>query len=41
MRLNGYDIILEGLTLETAELLRVWRNNPRILQQMEIGRAHV
>lgn len=35
MILSGYGIILEPLNIETAELLRVWRNSPRILEQME------
>lgn len=35
MKLSGYGIQLEPLNLETAELLRQWRNSPRILEQME------
>lgn len=35
MTLTGHGVTLERLTPETAELVRVWRNSPRILQQME------
>lgn len=35
MILHGFGLELESLREETAELLRTWRNNPRILQQME------
>ena len=35
MKLKGYGIELEPLSQETADLVRVWRNTPYVLQQME------
>lgn len=35
MILSGHGLRLESLSKETAELLRQWRNSPRILAQME------
>lgn len=32
---SGYGVVLRPLTLETAEQVRVWRNTPRIMEQME------
>jgi len=35
MRIEGYGIALERLTLDKIELLRNWRNDPKIQQYME------
>ena len=35
MRIDKYGILLESLTLETSEIVRVWRNNPEINEFMD------
>lgn len=35
MKINKYGVVLESLTLETAELVRVWRNSPEINKFMD------
>jgi RimJ/RimL family protein N-acetyltransferase len=35
MKLNGYGVELEPLSEETVDLVRIWRNTPYVLQQME------
>lgn len=35
MTLEGYGIRLEPLTVQSAEIVRCWRNTPQILAQME------